>query len=221
MIKTIDLGKNFGNRILFQKVNLEIQESHMVAFCGESGCGKTTLLNMISLLDSDYVGQILIDNIDYRKDSRAKREKQRQKLFSYVFSEDYLLDYLTPKENIIYACKGVHKDLPEDFQKEVNDFGLSNLLDANIKTLSQGEKQRFSIFRALALQRKYIICDEPTAHLDHENSKKVFELLSSESKKGSTILVSLHDRSMLNYFDEAYEIENYEIRKIDLERTLS
>ena len=92
-------------RTLYAGVDFTIKDGEMVAFLGESGCGKTTLLNILSLLDPKYEGEVLIDGVDYKKVRKIKREKQRSALFSYIFSEDYLLDYLTPKENIVLLCK--------------------------------------------------------------------------------------------------------------------
>lgn len=214
MIKTTGLTKRFGARTLYAGADFTVKDGEMVAFLGESGCGKTTLLNILSLLDPKYEGEVLIDGVDYKKTGKFKREKQRSALFSYIFSEDYLLDYLTPKENIVLLCKEAGRTVPESLYGEIDEFGLSPLLDSDTRTLSQGERQRFSAFRAIALRRKYLICDEPSAHLDRANSEKLFALLSAQKKKGSTVIVSLHDESMLKYFDAAYRIENYEISKI-------
>ena len=214
MIKTIGLTKKIGSRVLYRSADLSISDGEMVAFLGESGCGKTTLLNLLSLLDPQYEGEILIGGVDYKKVSKGKREKQRSVLFSYIFSQDYLLDYLTPRENIVLLGKEAGRSVPDSLWQEMDDFGLTPLLDGDTKTLSPGERQRISAFRAIALGKKYLICDEPSAHLDHANSEKLFALLSTQKKKGSTIIVSLHDKSMLSYFDEAYQIANDEITKI-------
>ena len=209
MIELTNIEKSFSDTPLFTLKEYTIQDGNITALYGPSGCGKTTLLNMISLLDFRYKGEIKLDGETIRKGRKA--EKIRQNLFSYVFSQDYLIDYLTPRENIILSCQINKKKVPERIYRNIEEEGMTPLLDKNISQLSQGEKQRFSIFRALALEKKYLIMDEPTAHLDKENSIRICEILQKQKQSGKTIIIACHDQNMKPYFNSVLEFKNHEI----------
>lgn len=216
MIKTENLEKSFGERTIFRKVNLEFEDGKFYAFVGESGSGKTALMRILSLIDNKYKGNLIIDDVDVSKLSKKKAEKLRVKSFSYVFSEPYLLEYLSIREN---ACLSKNLTLEpinnDELDKMIFYLKLETIIHNKINELSAGEKQRVSILRALVSNRKYIMADEPTAHLDPSNSKAILELLKRTTRElNKTVFVSLHDYTNLDLFDEVYQIKDLKITEL-------
>jgi ABC-type lipoprotein export system ATPase subunit len=213
MIEIKKVQKSFSDKLLFSCDEVEIADQSVIAVIGESGCGKTTLLNMISLIDNQYEGTISIDGFCHKQLKNKKREEMRNNLFSFVFSHPYLIDYLSVMDNICFSTI-VNKE-PIDRAKldtYIHLAGLENLLNDKVSYLSEGEKQRIAIIRALAYDRKYIVCDEPTAHLDPDNAVIIIKLLKEISLKyHKTILVALHDHSLLSYFDRVFEIKGKQL----------
>ena len=196
MIKLESLTKQFDKKIVLNSINYEFQEDKFYGIVGESGCGKTTLLRIISLLDEKYSGKLFVDNVDRNSLKRKEREKRRVQNFSYVFSESRLLPYLSVKENVL---------LPLTIQKRVYSekrLGLLadqrkvlNLLErSDVTSLSEGEKQRISILRALILDSPILICDEPTAHLNESLGDEITSLLASICKsEKKLVIMATHD----------------------------
>ena len=149
---------------------------------------------MLSLLDDQYEGSLIINGKDRSVLSKKEKEKFRVETFGYVFSDARLLDYLTVRENILLPCYLQKKAIDEE------------------RLLSEGEKQRVSILRALLLDCPILVCDEPTAHLNEELSKEITSLLSSIVKKEKKLVIrSTHDESLASYFDSVRMIKEGKI----------
>ncbi len=213
MIELQNFTKEFKSKRIFENVNIQFDKSAFYGIYGPSGSGKTTLLNLISLLDDSYIGDILINNKNVKE--IKKKEDFRKNTFAFIFSEPNLFDYLSVKENILLPLTFRKKNVPENLAQFAKELSISNLLDRDISTLSEGEKQRVSILRALVSGQDYLICDEPTSHLDRENSILIVQLLNEIAvKKGKTIIMSCHDQNLIPYFSKAYAIEEYHLHEI-------
>lgn len=216
MIRTENLGKSFGARAIFKNVNLNFEDGKIYAFVGESGSGKTTLMRILSLLDNTYDGSLYIDYDDITTFNKKKTESYRLKNFSYIFSDSYLLEYLSIRENACLSKNLTFEPINQDeLDKLIIYLKLDAIINNNVTELSAGEKQRVAILRALVSNRKYIIADEPTAHLDPINSKSILKLLKEITRElHKTIFVSLHDYTNLDIFDEVYQIKDLKITKL-------
>lgn len=218
MIELRKYNKSFGDRILITETDLVLEDDKLYGLVGESGSGKTTLMRNLSLLDPTFNGDIVIDGVSSNQLNSRQKEKLRIENFSYIFSEAYLLDYLSVKEN---ACLSSYlaKDLinEEEYNKQVFYLGLDTLVKSKVSDLSAGEKQRIAILRALMTNRKYLICDEPTAHVDPENALKILTLFQDIAHHlHKTVLVALHDYSNLKLFDQIYQIKERKVKPYDL-----
>lgn len=219
MIELKHFRKQFREKVILNDIQVCFEEAKIVGIVGESGAGKTTLLNLISLLDQDFEGERIISSIDTRHLSKKKREKLRLDTFSYVFSDANLLTYLSVRENIILPLQLQKKAIDEVRLNDISQImKISSLLDRkDVNTLSEGEKQRVSICRALMNQTPFLVCDEPTAHLNHELSQEILHLLSHISHTMNRgVIVSTHDESLLSSFDVVYQIRDtklYECKK--------
>ena len=181
MIKLQNFTKEFKAKRIFENVNIQFDKSTFYGIYGPSGSGKTTLLNLISLLDDSYFGDLLINGKNVKE--IKKKEEFRKNTFSFIFAEANLFDYLSVKENILLPLTFRKRNAPQSIYELTKELSIADLLDRNITTLSGGEKQRVSILRALISGQDFLICDEPTSHLDRENSILIVQLLQQLALK--------------------------------------
>lgn len=209
MIQLGNFTKNFKEKTIFDSVSYNFKDYGFYGLVGESGCGKTTLLRLISLLDNEYEGTLRISGKNIRNLKKKEEENLRIDTFSYVFSDSRLFDYLTVKENIYLPCVLQKKTIDEGrLCSLAEQMKAVDILDRkDIKSLSEGEKQRVSILRALLLNNPVLICDEPTAHLNEDLSKEITSLLAAVCKKDKkTVIRSTHDENLIPYFDTTLHV---------------
>lgn len=213
MIRLSRIMKEFPKKRIFTNLNIQFDNGNLYGIYGPSGCGKTTLLNMVSMLDFDYDGKIEIDgtSVSEIKD----REDFRNDHFSYIFSKPMLLDYLNVKENALLPLSIRKRPVPVAFERYLKYLGLEDLSEKRADEISEGEKQRVSVLRALIMEKENLIADEPVSHLDHENALRLIEKLKEIAhKENKVILLSCHDGSLVSLFDKAYEIEEEQLHEI-------
>ena len=188
-----NLSRKFKDHTVFMDLNMQIFSGDFITLIGKSGSGKTTFLNIVGLLDRDFLGDISFLGHNIKKEKKI--DDLRSKEIGYLFQSFYLLDYLTVKENILLPFKYT-LDTPDMnyFDSLCQELAISNILDSNCNVLSGGEKQRVSLARALIKKPKFLICDEPTGNLDKENRDIVISLLTNINEEHlTTILIVTHD----------------------------
>jgi putative ABC transport system ATP-binding protein len=195
VISVQNLTKKFDGNVLFTDFSMIIKKGEMVALCGQSGCGKTTLLNIIGLLDSDYTGKVVIDNnhvVSYKSDNISSIIRSK---IAYLFQNYALIDDKDIYYNLNLAFFNKEsKSIKEAKMKEaLNLVGLTKSFNTEVYKLSGGEQQRLSIARAILLDRDIYLCDEPTGNLDIHNREIVMKLLESIHAKGKTVIIVTHD----------------------------
>ncbi len=171
---------------------------------GESGCGKTTLLHLLSGLLKPKGGFVSIGGKKLNVLSGAALDKFRGANIGIVFQTPHFIEALTVKENLQFAqtLAGNKKDV-ESIKQVLNDLGIPQKLNDSVKNLSQGEKQRVTIARALINQPKLILADEPTSALDDKNCKAVIRLLKEQAQKNNaTLLIVTHDGRLNSEFEQ-------------------
>lgn len=194
MITIHNLNKRFAEKILFENFNLSISDGEFVVFCGESGCGKTTLLNMIGCLEKPDSGSIIIDGVDIWK------TKRKRDLFSYklgfLFQNFALLEDKTVLQNLKIINKKYRSSMsPEEALEQV---GLLDTKDTKVYKLSGGEQQRVALARLMLKQSNLILADEPTGSLDDRNADVVMELLHKINKSGKTVILVTHNDRIIS-----------------------
>jgi len=203
-------------------VSLELVEGQSIGIIGSSGCGKTTLLQILAGLETPVTGSIFYDNINLSESNKAKFNKMRSSLFGFVYQFHYLLEDLTLLENCelsfqIMGSKN-HAANRESILTIFEELGILHLKDNYPFMLSGGERQRAAIARAVAHKPTFLLMDEPTGNLDSDNAGIIQELTINLSKKFNMgILVATHDMDYANKLDEVYRIENSKLHKIDHE----
>ena len=209
-IKINHLTKKFGNRIVFENLNLEVPERSIVSIVGKSGSGKSTLLNMIGLLESFEDGNIELFGNALPKINSSRATQIRRNKISYLFQSYALINDMTVTQNLLLSLH--FTDLSTNEKKNkldlvLNELELDHLKKSKINTLSGGEQQRVALARAILKPSQLILCDEPTGALDHQLASKVYdniELLRDEYNK--TVLIVTHDLELAQKTDKVIDI---------------
>ena len=176
----------------------------LVGIYGDSGCGKTTLLNLIGGIDTLTSGDILIDNKSLTKFKNKELDAYRNQEIGFIFQDDNLIGNLNVFENVSLALslrKINSKKRKELVSESLKEVGILDKEKKYPSELSGGEKQRVTIARALIKKPRIILADEPTGSLDKENSFEIMKILKELSKKYLVIVVS-HDENLLNEFSD-------------------
>jgi putative ABC transport system ATP-binding protein len=191
LIEFIRINKSYKDKQIFSNFNLLIKDNEFVLIKGDSGQGKTTLLNLLGLLDKPDSGNIIIEGKSYKE---LNLKEMRRYVFSYVFQNYGLIDEETVEKNLLVPLM-YRKDI--DKKKEIKialeKVGLCGYEKKKIYELSGGEQQRVAISRLLMKESKYIFADEPTGNLDDKNSALVYNLLKKLHEEGRTVIVATHD----------------------------
>ncbi len=188
MIEIKHLYKRFDEKQLFSDMNLTIQDGEFVVFWGESGCGKTTLLNMIGSLEKIDHGEILVNHKDI-----SLRKNQREYLkneVGFLFQNFALIEAKTVRENLNMVKPNIRSEYT--VEQVLEYVGLSDMIDKKVYKLSGGEQQRVALARLMLKKCSIILADEPTGSLDPNNADKVMELLKSFNKMGRTVVLVTH-----------------------------
>ena len=191
MIEIKNLHKSYrrGKEII-PDLNLSFGETGLTMIVGKSGCGKTTLLNIIGAMDLEFEGQVSIDGLDLKKASYKEIVDYRNFTSAFVFQKNSLFEFLTVEENL-KLCMNIQNNTA-DISDALEKVGLKGFEHKKVKSLSGGEKQRVAIARALIKNCKIIFADEPTSALDTKNAHKIFQLFKEISKDKLVVLVT-HD----------------------------
>jgi len=192
---------------------LEIAQGESVALIGPSGTGKTTLLNLIAGVVSPQCGEIRVGELRVDAMNDAARRAFRVSALGMVFQNFELLEYLNVLDNILHPYR-IHPvmrldaDVRERALALAHECGLGDKLLRYPDKLSQGERQRAAICRALINQPKIILADEPTGNLDPENKRRILQLLFAQAAQhGATLFVVTHDHGLLGEFDRVVDLE--------------
>lgn len=207
MLEIKNLTKEYDD-IVIDNLSVIFPSTGMVIIIGKSGCGKTTLLNIIGGIDLNYRGNIFIDNQNIREIKNYCR-----KHVGFIFQDFNLINWLNVKSNYLlpgFFTRIIYKRAIEDQEEKL---GLYKLKRKKVKLLSGGQKQRVALLRAIIKNVDILLCDEPTGSLDQENGQMVFELLKHEAKERLVIVIS-HDMDLaIKYADQLYEMENGKLIK--------
>ncbi len=210
-IQLTDIEKSY-DRVVLDKVSLQLDNTSFVSIVGKSGAGKSTLMNILGLIENYDKGMYRInDTIIKRGHDYAKL---RRECIGFIFQSYNLIPTLNCRENILLPQLYGKSDAG-NFDEIVEDLGLGGLLDKQVVYLSGGEKQRVGIARCLLLNPSLIIADEPTGNLDKDNTEKVMRLLKRENEKGRAIVVITHSDEVAGYTDKIFRLESGKLNEND------
>ena len=208
MIKIHQLTKSFGDRTVFSDLNLNFDAGKVYALIGNSGCGKTTLLNMVAKLEPYDQGSIQYKGKDLRK---IKPTNYFRNELGYLFQNFGLIDNKTVSENLDLGLIGhkLDKQKKRETKEEVLDrVGLSYIqLDQKVYELSGGEAQRVALAKIILKDPPLILADELTAALDPETSQEIMDLLLTLKNKERLIIIATHNPTIWKQADQVVSLK--------------
>lgn len=211
ILEARDLEKSYHAEFVAEKVTypvlkgvtFQIEPQEFVGVMGRSGCGKTTLLKILGMLHRPDAGTCLYGGVNMQRIHGDVLARIRRKEVAFIFQDFHLMDSLTVRENIMLPLILNEDDYRESLQavtETAGRFGIEPLLDKKPYALSGGEKQRTAICRAMVMDPKLILADEPTGNLDSKSSDTVIEsLVSINREMGKTIIIVTHDPQIASY----------------------
>ncbi|MBI5497883.1 MAG: ABC transporter ATP-binding protein [Deltaproteobacteria bacterium] len=185
-------------RVLFDGLSFTVAAGETVAVRGRSGCGKTTLLNLAGGLDLAFDGSVLVDGRDVRALGDTERSAMRRTVVGMVFQAFHLVEHLTLLGNVLLParfCSAAERaGTPARARALLTEVGLGDRADATPAGLSGGERQRVASARALLMQPRLVLADEPTGNLDRATADGVLDVLARlVLEAGSAVMVVTHD----------------------------
>ena len=221
LLEVKNLYKSFrsGQAVIevIKGLDLKVFESEIIAIVGESGVGKTTLLNLIGALDSHDAGEILFDKVSIFSLSANELAKYRNEKLGFIFQFHYLLPEFNTLENTIFPALIRGKKREEVMQRAMiilKELNLGDRWHHKPGELSGGEQQRVAVARALINSPRLILADEPSGNLDEKNSEILFEILRDVNKKyKASFIIATHNYKLAKICDKIYEMQNGKIKE--------
>jgi lipoprotein-releasing system ATP-binding protein len=197
-------------------INFSIDKGEFVSVTGKSGCGKSTLLYVLSTMDTEYEGELLIDNISMEKKKEKFLAGIRNEKIGFVFQFHYLLNEFTALQNVMLPALKLARYSEEEIEHKAMEklalLGIDQLATKKANKISGGEKQRVAIARALINDPHIIMADEPTGNLDKKNSEIVFDIFMKLTQEfNQTLLVVTHDLEFAAKTNRIIEMEDGKI----------
>ena len=202
--------------VALEDITLTINKNALIIIKGVSGSGKSTLLSIIASLQKPTSGKILVEGEAISKLPDLHASHFRARSIGFISQSFNLFETLTVEENISVALIPLGyspKEIAQKTEKALALAQISHKKDELISNLSGGEKQRTAIARALVNDAKIILCDEPTANLDRENSQKFIMIVKSLKELGKTIIIATHDPlfNALSFTDKVLTMQDGKI----------
>lgn len=182
IIKVSDLKKSYGKKVVLDDISFEIEEGSVVGLLGPNGCGKTTLIKILTGLIKDHKGMVRIDNEEPGAYTKS--------LVAFLPDKSYLPDWMTPRDAVRYFS-----DFYTDFdaskaEKMIRDFSLDE--KQKVKTMSKGQLEKLNLILVMCRQARLYILDEPLGGLDPAARSFVLDLIMNNYAKNATVLISTH-----------------------------
>ena len=210
---TKEYGKNNSYQKVLDNISISFKSNEFVCVLGESGSGKSSLLNIMGGLDNDYKGSININNMNIKY---INQDEYRKNNIGFIFQNFNLINNLSVIDNIILPIERDNisyrkkKRMAINLLRKLNIYTIKN---KRINELSGGQKQRVAIARGLINNPKIILADEPTGALDEENSRNILEILKEINKEGKLVIVVTHSKKVIDYSTRVIEIKDGKIHK--------
>ncbi len=197
-------------------VNLDIREGEFLVILGESGCGKSTMLNIIGGMDQLTEGTLLFDGVDYSNADEKMLTQYRRHSVGFIFQAYNLMPTLTAEENLNFI--GELCEDPMEATQALEAVGLLQRKDNYPSQMSGGQQQRVSIARALVKKPRLILADEPTAALDYETSIEVLSVFEQLIAAGATLLMVTHNEEISKMAKRVIRVKNGVVAEVIVNR---
>jgi len=219
LIKVSNVNKHFHDPVdiqVLKNISLEMNQGEFVSIMGKSGCGKSTLLYILSTMDTDYTGEIYLNNELLSGLTPNELAVVRNEHIGFVFQFHYLLPEFSVLENVMMPALKLGKKSREEIEHDaIQKLRILDIEDQSLKMASQisgGQKQRVAIARALINNPSIIMGDEPTGNLDSKNAQLVFDIFKQLTTEFNTsLLIVTHDPDFASKTDRIIEMADGEI----------
>jgi ABC-type lipoprotein export system ATPase subunit len=221
LISLKNISKSFSNNRkinVLKKISYSFVKGKIYSLVGPSGSGKSSLLNVLSMIDKPTTGSLLIGNTPINFNDNSKNDKIRSSKIGIIYQQNNLLPDFTALENVYLAGLALTNDKKNSInraKKIIKTMGLSSRESHFPSELSGGEMQRIAMARALINEPEIILADEPTGSLDHTTAKEVFNVLYNLKNKNRLIIYATHNRFFANMADCKLEMIDGNIRTIN------
>jgi putative ABC transport system ATP-binding protein len=208
----VSLSKKYGNLEVVKDVSLNVKEGEFVSLVGKSGCGKTTLLSLLSGLEKPTQGQVTLNSKDITGASEEELALFRREYVGFIFQSFNLIPTLTAWENValpLFPIKMASEQRRKRAVELLEQMEMGPRIEHLPAALSGGEKQRVAIARALANHPKIVFADEPTGNLDSATGDAIMAILSELHKKqGVTMLMVTHEPDLAKKADRVIRMQD-------------
>lgn len=189
--------------------NLELREKEIITITGQSGCGKSTTLNILGTLDSPDIGNIIIENKQVAELNDKQLSTLRNKSIGFVFQFHYLLPEFSALENVLIPTWIKGNLSSGDYAENLfSDLGLTGKLHSFPNQLSGGERARVALIRGIINKPRILFADEPTGNLDEENASNLIKLLIKINKKyNQAIVITTHNPNVADIGNKKFKLE--------------
>ena len=217
LLKADSISKTYiktgGNIQVLKDIHLSISPGEIIVLMGPSGSGKSTLLNILGTLDTDYSGEITIDDINISPEQDLAYIRSLK--LGFVFQFHHLLPEFTIMENLqIPRLISGYVNNDSEIMDMLSYIGLEDRINHYPDEISGGEKQRVAVLRALMNKPRLILADEPTGNLDRENSQLLLNLISDlKEKYQQSFLIATHDHSITEIADRILILKDGKIKE--------
>ncbi|WP_367293264.1 ATP-binding cassette domain-containing protein [Lactiplantibacillus plantarum] len=205
---------NHQENVILKGINLNFERGEFISILGESGGGKSTLMNIIGGLDHHYDGDVLLDGQSLRSMNVRQMDRYRRETIGFIFQNFNLVSYLTVLDNVMLSLKMTktsHAQQVQQAQDLLKRVGLEQQTHQYPNELSGGQKQQVAIARALASDPDIIIADEPTGALDSENTQEVMDILYSIAAEGKLVITVTHSQEVADYGTRIVHLDDGQI----------
>jgi len=224
VLRTKGVGKYFYDPVKFKvldDISFEAYSGEFLTLVGKSGSGKSTLLYILSTMDTEYEGDLFIDEDKITGQNLNKLAAIRNKNIGFVFQFHYLLPEFSCLKNVMIPAlklgKFTHEEVEQQAYERLDMLGIKDQALKPASKLSGGQQQRVAIARALINSPKIIMCDEPTGNLDSKNTQIVFDIFKQITKEfNQTIIAVTHDNDFAKASDRTIELADGKIISQDL-----
>jgi lipoprotein-releasing system ATP-binding protein len=219
ILEAKNINKAFHDPVtvnVLSNISFSVNKGEFVSVTGKSGCGKSTLLYILSTMDTDYDGELFIDNISMQNKKEAELAKVRNEKIGFVFQFHYLLNEFSVLKNVMLPALKLgafsENEVEATAMQKLKMLDIDKLALKNANQISGGEKQRVAIARALINNPLIIMGDEPTGNLDKKNSEIVFTIFKKLAEEyNQTLLIVTHDQGFADRTHRIIEMEDGKI----------